>query len=159
VDERRIRKPKRRVSWITRLTALPCGTFPGLSVTPSWPGRGGKELRCAGAPGGGAGIHQRNPGVYHQAEHHHRQLQQQARSDFHTAFPAWKTNWNTCAGWSQGIRRDATYNVWNARDDELFNDIPAFFQEGLLTERDSHGNFQFSQVETDKVLLTWSKTT
>jgi pyrophosphate--fructose-6-phosphate 1-phosphotransferase len=44
-------------------------------------------------------------------------------------------------------------NVWNARDDELFNDLPAFFQEGLLTERDSHGNFQFSQVETEKVLL------
>jgi pyrophosphate--fructose-6-phosphate 1-phosphotransferase len=43
--------------------------------------------------------------------------------------------------------------VWNARDDELFNDIPAFFQEGLLTERDSHGNFQFSQVKTEKVLL------
>ncbi len=44
-------------------------------------------------------------------------------------------------------------NVWNARDDELFNDLPAFFQEGLLTERDSHGNFQFSQVPTEKVLL------
>ncbi len=44
-------------------------------------------------------------------------------------------------------------NVWNTRDDELFNDLPAFFQEGLLTERDSHGNFQFSQVPTEKVLL------
>ncbi len=28
-----------------------------------------------------------------------------------------------------------------------------FFQEGLLMERDSHGNFQFSQVETEKVLM------
>jgi len=35
----------------------------------------------------------------------------------------------------------------------LFNDIPAFFQKGLLMERDSHGNFPFSQVETEKVLL------
>jgi len=43
--------------------------------------------------------------------------------------------------------------VWNTRDDDLFNDIPAFFQEGLLTERDSHGNFQFSLVETEKVIL------
>ncbi|MFP4452382.1 MAG: phosphofructokinase, partial [Desulfobacterales bacterium] len=35
----------------------------------------------------------------------------------------------------------------------LFNVLPPFFQEGLLTERDSHGNFQFSQVETDKVIM------
>ena len=50
-------------------------------------------------------------------------------------------------------REDGTFSVWNTRDDDLFNDIPAFFQEGLLTERDSHGNFQFSQVETDKVIM------
>ncbi len=39
------------------------------------------------------------------------------------------------------------------RDDDLFNDLPVFFQEGLLTERDSHGNFQFSQVKTEQVLM------
>jgi len=50
-------------------------------------------------------------------------------------------------------REDPTYTTWNTRDDDLFNDIPAFFQEGLLTERDSHGNFQFSQVETEKVIM------
>ncbi len=44
-------------------------------------------------------------------------------------------------------------NIWNPRDDELFNNLPAFFQEGLLTERDSHGNFQFSLVPTEQVLL------
>ena len=33
----------------------------------------------------------------------------------------------------------------------LFNDLPEFFQEGLLTERDSHGNFQFSQIHTERV--------
>ena len=43
--------------------------------------------------------------------------------------------------------------IWNTRDDDLFNDIPDFFQEGLLMERDSHGNFQFSQVKTEKVIL------
>ncbi len=50
-------------------------------------------------------------------------------------------------------REDKKFFIWNTRDDDLFNDIPAFFQEGLLTERDSHGNFQFSQVETEKVVL------
>ncbi|MEW5736159.1 MAG: 6-phosphofructokinase [Thermodesulfobacteriota bacterium] len=50
-------------------------------------------------------------------------------------------------------REDKTFTMWNTRDDDLFNDIPAFFQEGLLMERDSHGNFPFSQVETDKVIL------
>lgn len=44
-------------------------------------------------------------------------------------------------------------SVWNQRDHEFFQDIPNFFKEGLLMERDSHGNFQFSQVETDKILM------
>ena len=48
---------------------------------------------------------------------------------------------------------DAAFSIWNTRDDDLFNDIPEFFQEGLLMERDSHGNFPFSQVETEKVLI------
>jgi pyrophosphate--fructose-6-phosphate 1-phosphotransferase len=48
---------------------------------------------------------------------------------------------------------DESFSIWNARDQERFDQIPAFFQEGLLTERDSHGNFQFSQVETEKVLM------
>jgi pyrophosphate--fructose-6-phosphate 1-phosphotransferase len=50
-------------------------------------------------------------------------------------------------------REDSSFTVWNTRDDDLFNDIPEFFREGLLTERDAHGNFQFSQVETDKVIM------
>jgi pyrophosphate--fructose-6-phosphate 1-phosphotransferase len=73
--------------------------------------------------------------------------------DFHTAFPSLDDKLEYLRRLVRGIRRDVSYNVWNARDDELFNDIPAFFQEGLLTERDSHGNFQFSQVETERVLL------
>lgn len=43
--------------------------------------------------------------------------------------------------------------LWGKRDQELFEDIPEFFREGLLVERDSHGNFQFSRMETDKVVL------
>ena len=50
-------------------------------------------------------------------------------------------------------REEETFTIWNTRDDDLFAVIPPFFQEGLLTERDSHGNFQFSQVETDKVIM------
>ena len=73
--------------------------------------------------------------------------------DFHTALPTLDSKLDYLRRLVRGIRKDVSYNVWNARDDELFNDIPAFFQEGLLTERDSHGNFQFSQVETEKVLL------
>ena len=73
--------------------------------------------------------------------------------DFHTAFPTLDDKLEYLRRLVRGIRRDIAYNVWNARDDELFNDIPEFFQEGLLTERDSHGNFQFSQVKTEKVLL------
>jgi pyrophosphate--fructose-6-phosphate 1-phosphotransferase len=73
--------------------------------------------------------------------------------DFHTAFPTLDDKLEYLRRLVRGIRKDVSYNVWNARDDELFNDIPAFFQEGLLTERDSHGNFQFSQVKTERVLL------
>ncbi len=73
--------------------------------------------------------------------------------DFHTAFPTREDKLEYLRRLVRGIRKDVSYNVWNARDDELFNDIPEFFQEGLLTERDSHGNFQFSQVETEKVIL------
>ncbi|MBW2218854.1 MAG: 6-phosphofructokinase [Deltaproteobacteria bacterium] len=50
-------------------------------------------------------------------------------------------------------REEGGISVWNTRDDDLFNDMPDFFQEGLLTERDSHGNFQFSLVETDKIIM------
>ncbi|MBC2741807.1 MAG: 6-phosphofructokinase, partial [Desulfosarcina sp.] len=73
--------------------------------------------------------------------------------DFHTAFPTLNDKLEYLRRLVRGIRKDVSYNVWNDRDDELFNDIPAFFQEGLLMERDSHGNFQFSQVETENVLL------
>jgi len=73
--------------------------------------------------------------------------------DFHTAFPTLNLKLEYLRRLVRGIRKDVSYHVWNARDDELFNDIPSFFQEGLLTERDSHGNFQFSQVETEAVLL------
>ena len=73
--------------------------------------------------------------------------------DFHSAFPRLEDKLEYLRRLAQRSREDANFKLWNSRDDDLFNDIPAFFQKGLLMERDSHGNFPFSQVETEKVLL------
>ncbi|MBT8371870.1 MAG: 6-phosphofructokinase, partial [Deltaproteobacteria bacterium] len=73
--------------------------------------------------------------------------------DFHTTFLSLADKLEYLRRLAQRSREDTSFTLWNTRDDDLFNDIPAFFQEGLLMERDSHGNFQFSQVETEKVLL------
>ena len=73
--------------------------------------------------------------------------------DFHKTFPALEEKLEYLRRLKQQAGENGGLPIWNARDNDLFNDIPAFFQEGLLMERDSHGNFQFSQVETEKVLL------
>ncbi len=73
--------------------------------------------------------------------------------DFHTAFPSLAAKQDYLRRLAIQARENGRIPIWNARDDELFNDIPDFFQEGLLTERDSHGNFQFSLVQTDQILL------
>ena len=72
---------------------------------------------------------------------------------FHGSFPRLEDKLEYLRRLAQRSREDATYTLWNTRDDDLFNNIPAFFQEGLLMERDSHGNFPFSQVETEKVVM------
>jgi len=77
--------------------------------------------------------------------------------DFHNGFPSLEAKLDYLRRLVRDMPQGLAPNVWNARDDELFNDLPAFFQEGLLTERDSHGNFQFSQVQTEKVLLNLVK--
>ncbi len=74
-------------------------------------------------------------------------------TDFHSAFSTLEEKLEYLRGLAKRSREEGTFSIWNTRDDDLFSDIPEFFQEGLLTERDSHGNFQFSQVETDKVLM------
>ena len=73
--------------------------------------------------------------------------------DFHAAFPRLDDKLEYLRRLAREDRPATVSSVWNPRDEDLFNDIPAFFQKGLLTERDSHGNFQFSQVETDKILM------
>ena len=77
--------------------------------------------------------------------------------DFHASFPHLEGKLDYLRRLVRDMPKGLAPNVWNARDEELFNDLPAFFQEGLLTERDSHGNFQFSQVPTEKVLLNLVK--
>ena len=73
--------------------------------------------------------------------------------DFHTAFPLLENKLDYLRHLVHDTRAGLAPNIWTARDDELFIDLPSFFQEGLLTERDSHGNFQFSQMPTEKILL------
>jgi pyrophosphate--fructose-6-phosphate 1-phosphotransferase len=72
---------------------------------------------------------------------------------FHKDFPLLEDKLDFLRRQARLSRENPNFSVWNTRDDDLFNDIPAFFQEGLLTERDAHGNFQFSLVQTEKVLM------
>jgi diphosphate-dependent phosphofructokinase len=72
---------------------------------------------------------------------------------FHDDFPLLKDKLERLAGMAKRSREQNKPSVWNSRDDDLFNALPAFFQEGLLSRRDSHGNFQFSLVETEKVIM------
>jgi pyrophosphate--fructose-6-phosphate 1-phosphotransferase len=74
-------------------------------------------------------------------------------SDFHSAYPVLEDKLEFLRRLARRSEEEGGIALWNRRDDDLFNDIPEFFQEGLLMERDSHGNFQFSQVETDKVVM------
>jgi pyrophosphate--fructose-6-phosphate 1-phosphotransferase len=74
-------------------------------------------------------------------------------TDFHSDFPVLEDKLEYLRRMARRSREDKSFSVWNTRDDDLFNEIPDFFQEGLLTERDSHGNFQFSQVKTEQVLM------
>lgn len=72
---------------------------------------------------------------------------------FHLEFPGLEDKLTYLRRLARRSREESFFSIWSTRDDDLFNEIPSFFQEGLLTERDSHGNFQFSQVKTEKVLM------
>ena len=74
-------------------------------------------------------------------------------TDFHSDFPLLRDKLEYLRRLARRSREDKSFTIWNTHDDDLFDDIPEFFQKGLLTERDSHGNFQFSLVETDKVIM------
>ncbi len=74
-------------------------------------------------------------------------------TDFHYAFPTLDSKLDYLKRLARGMSATSNVPIWNARDDDLFQQLPVFFQEGLLTERDMHGNFQFSQVKTEQVVM------
>ncbi|MFN2435680.1 MAG: 6-phosphofructokinase, partial [Desulfotignum sp.] len=77
--------------------------------------------------------------------------------DFHRSFPTLNEKLDYLRRISQGMMENYPFPIWNLRDDELFNQLPEFFQAGLLVERDFHGNFQFSQVRTEKIIMDMVK--
>ena len=78
-------------------------------------------------------------------------------NDFHHSFPALNDKLEHLRRLARGMGDRDKFPIWNLRDDDLFNQLPLFFQEGLLTERDTHGNFQFSQVKTEKIIMDMVK--
>ncbi len=45
------------------------------------------------------------------------------------------------------------HDIWRDYDSRVFLGLPTELQKGLLLPRDSHGNFQFAQVRTERILL------
>ncbi|THB75429.1 MAG: phosphofructokinase [Desulfobacteraceae bacterium] len=77
--------------------------------------------------------------------------------DFHLSFPSLEAKLDYLKRLARGMTDASNIPIWNSRDDELFNQLPSFFQEGLLVERDLHGNFQFSQVRTEQIIMDMVK--
>ncbi|MFZ2087476.1 MAG: diphosphate--fructose-6-phosphate 1-phosphotransferase [Desulfobaccales bacterium] len=44
-------------------------------------------------------------------------------------------------------------DIWRDYDSRVFLGFPSLLQKGLLLPRDGHGNFQFAQVNTERILL------
>lgn len=78
-------------------------------------------------------------------------------TEFHYDFPSLTHKLDYLRRLSHVMGESAKFPIWNTRDDDLFNQLPDFFQEGLLVERDTHGNFQFSQVKTEKIIMDMVK--
>jgi len=77
--------------------------------------------------------------------------------DFHTSFSSLTDKQEYLKRLARGLGDKDKFPIWNVRDDDLFKQLPLFFQEGLLMERDTHGNFQFSQVKTEKIIMDMVK--
>ncbi len=78
-------------------------------------------------------------------------------TNFHSSFPSLTDKLEYLRRLARGMADKGQFPIWNLRDDDLFNQLPSFFQEGLLVERDTHGNFQFSQVKTEKIIMDMVK--
>ncbi|SDT99018.1 6-phosphofructokinase [Desulfobacula phenolica] len=77
--------------------------------------------------------------------------------NFHTSFPTLNNKLEYLRRLTRGMGDKDKFPIWNLRDDDLFDQLPSFFQEGLLVERDTHGNFQFSQVKTENIIMDMVK--
>ena len=78
-------------------------------------------------------------------------------NNFHSSFPTLMDKLEYLRRLARGMADKGQFPIWNLRDDDLFSQLPSFFQEGLLVERDTHGNFQFSQVKTEKIVMDMVK--
>lgn len=78
-------------------------------------------------------------------------------NDFHTSFPTLNVKLEYLRRLTRGMGDTDKFSIWNLRDDDLFNQLPLFFRDGLLMERDTHGNFQFSQVKTEDIIMDMVK--
>lgn len=58
---------------------------------------------------------------------------------------------------SDKMRYVNSHPIWRDRDSRVLVDLPDELQEGLFKPRDAHGNFQFSQVPTDEIILDMVK--
>ena len=77
--------------------------------------------------------------------------------DFHTSFPTLNAKLEYLRRLTRVLGEKNKFSIWNLRDDDLFSQLPSFFQTGLLMERDTHGNFQFSQVKTEEIIMDMVK--
>ncbi|MCP4672885.1 MAG: phosphofructokinase [Desulfobacula sp.] len=77
--------------------------------------------------------------------------------DFHSSFASLNDKLEYLRRLTRGMTDQDKFPIWNLRDDELFNQLPSFFIKGLLVERDTHGNFQFSQVKTENIIMDMVK--
>ncbi len=78
-------------------------------------------------------------------------------NNFHISFPTLNDKLEYLRRLTRGMGDNDKFPIWNLRDDDLFDQLPLFFQEGLLVERDTHGNFQFSQVKTENIIMDMVK--
>ncbi|MDA3916994.1 MAG: 6-phosphofructokinase [Deltaproteobacteria bacterium] len=77
--------------------------------------------------------------------------------DFHYTFVTLNDKLEYLRRLARGMTDKDRFPIWNSRDDDLFNQLPSFFRKGLLVERDTHGNFQFSQVQTEIIIMDMVK--
>ena len=59
---------------------------------------------------------------------------------------------------SDKMRYVNAHPIWKDYDSRILADLPEELQEGLFKPRDAHGNFPFSQIPTDEIVLDMVQT-